>query len=237
MKRRYALILAGLMLGGCDSPDKSWQLAERDDTAAAYLEFMAKYPDGEKADRARARLEVLKAIRAWERAEFKADERSYQDFIEKFPNSEFTATAEQRILVMRRDVDWQVALDSRNETIIAEFLERYPNAPQAEEAGELLASLQKEQPEQVVEPPPERSGDFRLQFAVFRTPAAAEIEVRRLAGLFPNSFFGPIHIETPEERGSGKLFRLLSVPMTGNEARAACDQLKQRHQDCLIINR
>ena len=237
MKQRYALILAGLMLGGCDSPDKSWQLAERDDTAAAYLEFLAKHPDGEKADRARERLEDLKAIRAWERAEFKADERSYQNFIEKFPNSEFAATAEQRILVMRRDVDWQVALNSLDETIIAEFLEHYPNAPQAEEAGELLAALQEEQPEQVVEPPPERSGDFRLQFAVFHTPAAAEIEIRRLAGLFPNSFFGPIHIETPEERGSGNLFRLLSVPMTGDEARAACDQLKERHQDCLIINR
>ena len=113
MKRRYALILAGLMLGGCDSPDKSWQLAERDDTPAAYLEFLAKYPDGEKADQARTRLEVLKAIRAWERAEFKADERSYQNFIKKFPSSEFAATAEQRILVMRREVDWQVALDSR----------------------------------------------------------------------------------------------------------------------------
>ena len=68
-------------------------------------------------------------------------------------------------------------------------------------------------------------------------PDAAESEVRRLATLFPDTFFGPIRIETPQERGSGKLFRLLSVPMTGEEARGVCDQLKKRRQDCLIINR
>jgi len=237
MTRKFALILICLTLGACDNPDKAWQLAERDDSPTAYLEFLAKYPDGERAEQARARIEALKLMRAWERAEFKADESGYRDFIDKYPDSELVAKAEDRILTMQRDADWQVVLDDGSVEIIVAFLERYPNAPQAQEAENLLAELTVEPEELVVEPPPERDGDFRLQLAVFRTPAAADSEVRRLTNLFPDTFFGPIHIETPAERGSGKLFRLLSVPMTGEEARAACDDLKKRRQDCLIINR
>jgi hypothetical protein len=234
MTRRYTLILAGLILSACGNPDKAWQVAERDDTPTAYLEFLAKYPDGETADRARARIDALKVIRAWERAEFKADQSDYQDFIDKYPDSEFVSEAKDRILTMQRDADWQVVLDTRSDVVIAAFLERYPEAPQAEEARELLAALQVDQ---VEEPPPERDGNFRLQLAVFRTPVSAESEVRRLSAMFPDTFLGPIHIETPQERGSGKLFRLLSVPMTREEARRACDRLKKRRQECMIINR
>lgn len=232
--RGYALILASLILAACDNPDKAWQLAERDDTPTAYLEFLAKYPDDAKADQARARIETLKVIHAWERAEFKGAENDYRDFIEKFPDSDFVATAEERILTMQRDADWQVVRDTDSDVVVVAFLERYPDAPQAEEARELLTALQADQ---VEEPPPEREGSFRLQLAVFRTPAAADREASRLAKMFPDALLGPIRIETPQERGSGQLFRLLSVPMNGEEARAACNQLKKRRQECLIINR
>ena len=234
MTRLSILILATLALNACGNPEKAWQMAERDDTPTAYLEFLAKYPDGDKADVARARIEALKVIRAWERAEFKADESGYREFIEKYPDSEYAATAEDRLRTMQRDADWQVVLDTQSEAVAAAFLERYPEAPQAEEAREMLAELQVVE---IDKPPPERAGNFRLQLAVFRTPAAAETEVRRLAALFPDVLLGPIRIETPEERGSGKLFRLLSVPMSGKEARAACDELKNRRQECVIINR
>jgi len=234
MTRLYTLILAGLILGACGNPEKAWQLAERDDTPTAYLEFLAKYPDGEKANQARVRIEALKAIRAWERAEFKDNEGSYREFIEKFPDSEFVSSAEERILTMQTDADWELVLDTRSDVVVAAFIDRYPDAPQIEEARELLDELQVEE---IDEPPPERDGNFRVQLAVFRTPVGAESEVRRLVALFPDTFFGPVHIETPEERGSGRLFRLLTVPMTGDEARAVCDQLKNKRQECVIINR
>jgi hypothetical protein len=238
MTRQCFLILATLILGACSNPDKAWQQAERDDSPTAYLEFLAKYPDGETADAARARIEALKAIRAWERAEFKADENRYREFIEKFPGSEFVATAEERILTIQREADWQIVLDTRSDAVVVAFLERYPDAPQVEEARELLSTLQVVEVEvEVEEPPPERDGNFRLQLAVFRTPAAADSEVRRLVALFPDALLGPIRIETPQDRGTGKLFRLLSVPMTGEEARATCNRLKERRQDCMIINR
>jgi hypothetical protein len=209
-------------------------MAERDDTPTAYLEFLAKYPDGEQAGRARARIEELKVIRAWERTEFKADESHYREFIERFPDSKYAATAKERIRTIQRDADWQMVLETPTADAVNAFIERYPMAPQAEEARELLAELQVAK---VEEPPSERAGRFRLQLAVFRTQASAESERSRLTDLFPDTFLGPLHIETPEERGKGRLYRLLSVPMTADEARRACEELKKRHQECLMINR
>lgn len=234
MTRSRFLILAALIPGACGNPDKAWQMAERDDTPTAYLEFLAKYPDGDQADEARARIEELKVIRAWERTEFKADESHYREFIDRFPDSKYAATAKDRIRAIQRDADWQMVLDTRTAAAVDAFIERYPDAPQAAEARELLAELQVVK---VDEPPPERAGRFRLQLAVFRTQASAESERSRLTDLFPDTFLGPLHIETPEERGSGQLYRLLSVPMNADEARKACEQLKKRRQQCLIINR
>ena len=234
MTRKIFLILAALLLGACGNPEKAWQMAERDDTPTAYLEFLAKYPDGDKAEEARQRIEALKVIRAWERAEFKDDENRYREFIETFPDSEYAATAKDRLRVMERDADWQTVLETPTDVVLAAFIERYPDAPQGDEARELLAELKVEV---VEEPPPERVGDFRLQLAVFRTQASAENEVERLLALFPDTFLGPVQIETPEERGSGRLFRLISIPMSAEEARSVCEQLKTRRQECLIINR
>jgi hypothetical protein len=234
MTRQIFLILGALILVACGNPEKAWQMAERDDTPTAYLEFLAKYPDGEQAELARERIEALKVIRAWERAEFKADESGYRNFIEKFPDSDYVAAAEDRLLAIQREEDWQIALETRTDVSITTFIERYPDAPQVEEARVLLAELQTEV---IEEPPPERAGNFRLQLAVFRTPESAEMESIRLVDLFPDTFLGPLHIETPEERGSGRIYRLLSVPMNAEEARTVCEQLQKKRQECLIINR
>ena len=51
-----------LMLAACGNQEKSWELAEREDTNQGYLEFLAKYPVGEYDDRARLRMEELKEM-------------------------------------------------------------------------------------------------------------------------------------------------------------------------------
>ena len=112
---------------------------------------------------------------------------------------------------------------------------RVPDAPQAWEAEQLLATLTPEEPEPPA-PPPERPGNFRLQLGAFRTVAAAETEVRRLAPLFENILPGPVRIVTPVEN-RGSFFLLQSAPVNGQEADAACRALRDAGQDCLRINR
>jgi hypothetical protein len=234
MGRLTISLLTVLLLSACGNDDKAWQMAGRDDTPTAYLEFLAKYPESAHASQARARMEDLKEIKAWERAEFKNNEAGYQSFIEKYPESEYVASAETHLAEFQRDAEWVAAQDADSIELVAEFLSRYPDAPQAEEAKELLLTLEKIR---AAEEPTERAGDFRVQLAAFRTAKAADIEVRRLVELFPEALLGPVRIETPDKDGGSSMFLLKSVPMTWAEAQATCTTLEKLQQVCLIINK
>ncbi|MGI9341610.1 MAG: SPOR domain-containing protein [Gammaproteobacteria bacterium] len=239
MRNPAAIFIALVLLSGCADPQKDWELASRDDSPEALLEFLAKHPDSEQAELARQRIGELKVIRAWERAEFKATEEAYAGFVDKYPDSEFVTQAQMRIADIERDRQWVLVADAGTGNALREFLANYPDAPQAEEAQALLVEVElAEQAALAAATPKERPGAFRLQLAAFRTPASAEQEVRRLVELFPNELLGPVRIETPAERTNGSsLFLLKTVPMSGTEAREVCALLQARKQQCMVVNR
>lgn len=232
---RLCLLLFCTLLAACGSPDKAWELAEREDSNQAYLEFLAKYPDGDYADRARVRMKELKELRSWERAQFRDRIDNYQRFLEQYPNSDNAPVAVARVYELERDAAWTAASEAGDANALQTFLAVYPEAPQAWEAEQMLAALTPLEPEPV-QPPPERPGNFRLQLGAFRTAAAAEQEVRRLAPLFSNVLPGPVRIVTPTEIG-GRFFLLQTVPLSGAEASEACTALQAAGQACFRINR
>lgn len=234
MNRRALLLLAGVLIAGCANPEKDWELAARDDSPETYLEFLAKHPDSEQADAARARIQELKVIRAWERAEFKDSEDAYTNFVQKHPDSEFVAEATERIDTMQRTRQWAFVTETGTAEALTGFISTYPDAPQREEAEALLAEIRLTEE---AAKPKERPGAFRLQLAAFRTAEAAEAELRRLVDIFPTELLGPVRIATPAEQGNGSLFLLKTVPMSGEEARDICALLKSRKQQCMIINK
>lgn len=234
MKYRFIVFFVSLILLSCASPEKDWQLAERDDSQNAYLEFLAKHPDSEFAEQARRRINELKVLHAWERAEFKDTLDAYEAFISKYDDSEFVADARERVREIQRDDHWERIQTNDDKTAIEAFLEEYPDAPQQEEARSILTTIAEAEE---AARPKERPGNFRLQLAAFRTAAAAEQELRRLVTLAPEILIGPVRIETPNQGNEGNMFLLKSVPMTGAEARDACAALKNIGQSCLIINR
>ena len=227
-------VLCALVLAACSNPEKDWEIAQRDDTPEAYLEFLARHPNTEYLEQARARVAELKVLRAWERAEFRDSENGYQDFLERFPESEQADAARQKLVEIERDAIWATLEDAESSEVVKAFIRDYPDAPQFAEAQTLLASLlENETPKPPAEPP----GDFRLQLGAFRTAIAAESEVRRLVGLFPDTLAGPVRIEAPTAGGKTRLFLLKTVPMTLAEARTRCDDLKRYGQTCLVIER
>jgi len=227
--RWLTVLIAALSLGACTSPEGAWELAEREDSEAAYLEFLARYPRGELADRARARITELKELRAWERAEFRDQAYKYRQFLEDYPASRFADAARNRIRELERDEAWQNARSDGSERALKAFLEQYPDAPQAAEASEQLRALAATA---TAAKPRERAGDYRVQLGAFRTPGAADTEVRRLTALFPALLPGPIRIEQ-----SGRFFVLRSAPLTREEAETACRTLSRARQNCLILSR
>lgn len=238
MKARSTLFFLCLLLCACASPEKDWQLASRDDSPNAYLEFLAKHPNSEFADQARQRIEELRVIRAWERAEFKDTLAAYQAFIEKFSDSEYTPEARERIDGFLRDARWDEIRDGRDRTAFEAFIAKYPAAPQLADAQLALNAIIEA--EAAAQPAPplvrERTGDFRLQLAAFRSIAAAERELRRLVALAPDVLTEPVRLETPEQHGGSK-YLLKTVPMSWSEAQDACTALKRLGQDCIVINR
>lgn len=234
MKSRFILFFAALVLVSCASPEKDWQLAERDDSQNAYLEFLAKHPSSKFAERARSRIDELKVIRSWERAEFKETVTAYEAFIEKYADSEYAASAREKVRVIRRDERWEGLSADPGVESIEEFLAAYPDAPQSADARSLLADLAAAKK---AAQPKERPGDFRLQLAAFKTVAAAEIELRRLVALTTDTLIGPVLIETPDSAAGNNMFLLKSVPMSYTEAQGACARLKELRQECLIIAR
>ncbi|HJP39593.1 MAG: SPOR domain-containing protein [Gammaproteobacteria bacterium] len=234
MKFRFIVIFVSLMLTACASPEKDWNLATRDDSQNAYLEFMAKHPNSEFVAQARIRIDELKVIRAWERAEFKKTLTAYQAFNDKYADSEYAATAKQRIHRIQRDEHWERILEDTNKAAVEIFVKTYPEAPQIPEAQLMLTAFAEA--EQAARPK-ERAGNFRLQLAAFRTIAAAEHELRRLVLIAPEILLGPVLIEAPQPDSKRGMFLLKSVPMTGVEARNTCTALKNIKQDCFIINR
>lgn len=239
MRLAAVILLGASLLAGCADPQKDWELAARDDSTEAYLQFLAMHPDAEEADLARERIEQLKVVRAWERAEFKDSEEAYADFIERFPGSEFVEQAETRVAAFERDRRWELISDAPSSDALEGFIADYPQAPQRVDAEALLEEIRAaELAAAEAATPKERPGAFRLQLAAFRTASAAEKELRRLVAMFPDELLGPVRIETPADRNndSGR-FLLKTVPMSRDEADAVCDLLKRRQQQCLIINR
>ena len=236
MHIRYLVIFLCLTLSACANPDKDWQLAERDDSQNAYLEFLAKHPDSEFAEPARQRIDELKVTRNWERATFRDSANAYTAFISKHPDSEFVTQAQIRVQEIQRDERWDNINNRDDKKAINAFLSDYPDAPQTEEALKKLAEIEAE--EEAVKQasrPKERDGKFRLQLAAFKTVRAAEKELRRITTLAPETLMGPVRLVPPEQTNG--LFVLRSVPMTWQEANEACASLKRMSQDCLIINR
>lgn len=233
MKPRILIFSLCLALAACANPDKDWQLASRDDSRNAYLEFLAKHPDSDFADQARLRLNELKVINAWERAEFKNTLAGYDMFLDKHSDSEFADTARQRAREIQREAFWESVTGTEDKVALEAFIAEYPGAPQIEDARTQLALILAAEE---TARPKERPGNFRVQLAAFKTAASAELELRRLVELAPELLLGPVIIESPEP-GSRGMFILKSVPMTGSEARSACAGLKARGQDCLMINR
>lgn len=228
------VIVLAVLLVGCSSAEKDWNIAQRDDTPEAYLEFLAKHPDSEYVELAKQSVAEVKVKRAWERAEFRDSEIGYRDFTDRFPDSEQAALAQARLDEIERDVVWAAARKADSAEVLAAFIRDYPDAPQREDAEILLASMVSQEPAAAPAEPP---GDYRVQLGAFRTPEAAESELRRLADLFPDTIGGPIRLEAPVPGGTTRLFKLKTVPMDLAGARNVCATLKSYGQTCLVIER
>ena len=124
------LLLALLLLLTASCESTHYGTALREDSAEAYLRFLARYPEGEHSEEARKRLERL---RYWEAR--RADRPlAYNQYLQRYPNGTFAEACRKRLagLALGR---------ARTPADLELILERYPETEQAREAERRLPRL------------------------------------------------------------------------------------------------
>src|SRR5450631_4745844 len=89
-----ALVLA---LSGCSRQQSDWQKTREGNTAEAYEQFLKKYPSGEFAAQAQARVKELYEERDWQKARDADTPEAYQAFLKQYPEGKWTEEARIRV--------------------------------------------------------------------------------------------------------------------------------------------
>src|SRR5579863_6105969 len=86
-----------LGIGGCSRQQSDWQKTRETNTADAYEQFLKKYPSGEFAPQAEARVKELYEERDWQKARDADTPEAYQAFLKQYPEGKWTEEARIRV--------------------------------------------------------------------------------------------------------------------------------------------
>jgi hypothetical protein len=91
-------VLAFVAAAGCSRQESAWQHAERERSAAAYEEYLERFPAGAHAGQARAGLLELQEAAAWARAERLHTPESWQRYLAEWPGGAHAAEAREALV-------------------------------------------------------------------------------------------------------------------------------------------
>lgn len=147
MKHRVHLAALCALIAGCSDPQGDWESARKADTQPAYDAFLAEYPQGEYAERARARLEEMEREEAWDAAQSEGLAKSYAAFLNQYPDGAHSEEAMQRRTRLEREGEWKRLSRQGEVTLprLREFVASYPDGREADRARTMIASLEEQE--------------------------------------------------------------------------------------------
>ena len=219
MNRSWLVLAAALTavaaVSACSSPEADWQKASAQGSVAAYQDFLTRHPSDAHAAEARSRIASLQDEQAWSQARDLNTMASLQQYLQQEPNGSHAQEAHERITALERAAAWRAVQSEGTPAALQGFLQQYPQGPEAEQAR---AELQK-------------LNGYRVQLGAFRSSKAAERTRSQLASRYGKL----LHEVVVLPSGTDKLNRVSSTPMTQDEARAACAQLKKSRVHCEVV--
>ncbi|HEY6621468.1 MAG TPA: SPOR domain-containing protein, partial [Steroidobacteraceae bacterium] len=90
-------ITFALVLSGCSRQQSDWEKTRAANTTDAYELFLKKYPTGEFAPQAQARVKELYEERDWQKARDTDTLEGYQAFLKQYPEGKWTEEARIRV--------------------------------------------------------------------------------------------------------------------------------------------
>jgi hypothetical protein len=159
-----------VLIAGCSTMQSRWETTESADTIVAYEEFLKEYPDGNLADRARARRKELREQRDWREAEALHTEAAYEDYIRNYPQGRYHDDARVRLETLapqkpknapvmsteaflkthprgvfvdeaREKLNFEQAVQVNTISAYEGFLKRYPSGKRAEDVRRRMDKL------------------------------------------------------------------------------------------------
>src|ERR1019366_1834439 len=237
-----------LAFSGCSRQQSDWQKTRETNTADAYEQFLKKYPSGEFAAQAQARVKELYEERDWQKARDADTPEAYQAFLKQYPEGKWTEEARIRV---------------ENFTLAQAPSGSAAPAPAGTEPGATAASptpgtgatetAPPPSPEAAKQPVPSdtspsapsvaatqprkaSSGPYRVQLGAFKSGAeAAKKRWTRLQRDYPSLLAGLSSTVVPKKTATGSLYRLQAIGLTEKHAREVCSALKAKSQPCMVV--
>ena len=215
------LIVPGILwctvvLSACGSAKYEWSQASNLNTVAAYQVFLSKYPNDTHAADANNRISELKDAQAWNAAQAASSVEGYQQYLTAEPSGTHAQAAQEEIMTRERVAAWRTT--QMNETVqsLQNFLQKYPAGAEADAARDRLKMLT----------------GYRAELGTAHTRQLAERERDTLAKRFGKNFQQVVVLE-PDANSHD--YRITSVPMSKEDANAACATVKQSGRSCEVI--
>jgi cell division protein FtsN len=237
-----------LVLGicGCSRQQSDWEKTRAANTTDSYEQFLKKYPNGEFAAQAQARVKELYEEHDWQKARDADTQEAYQAFLKQYPEGKWTEEARIRV------ENFTLAQAPSNATPAgAESANTLGNpapggaaasgappgpAPGPTSPPAAAAKTPPVAPPAKISKPAEASASYGIQLGAFKSSAAAAN--KRWAHLekeYPKLLAGLSPTVSPKKTASGTLYRLQGSGLTEKQARAICKALKAKSQACVVI--
>jgi cell division protein FtsN len=253
MNKAVIGLSVALLLGvaGCSRQQSDWEKTRAANTTDSYEQFIKKYPSGEFAAQAQARVKELYEERDWQKARDADTQEAYQAFLKQYPEGKWTEEARIRV------ENFTLAQAPSSATPAGAETANTPGNPPAgnSNAPSPAANAPAPAPASPAKPPaaaPVRApaptvspakaanpaaGSYGIQLGAFKS--SADTASKRWAHLdkaYPKLLAGLSPTVAPKKSASGTLYRLQVAGLTEKHARAICKSLTAQSQACVLIH-
>ena len=210
-----ALVCAAAALSGCNPmADGDWHKATLANTIASYQTFLQEHPHNKHADNARGRILALRDEQAWSAALASNTIAAYDGYLKAWSGGVHVSDVPYQITALQRAAAWKTLQNDPSAASLQAFLEVYPQGRESNEARAQLKHF------------------YHLQLADSRSAAAAERKRAELKRRFAKELSD---IEVVAAGAAGKMYQVISGPMSQAAANSACATLERAHQACKSV--
>jgi cell division septation protein DedD len=259
------VLIAALLASGCSRQQSDWQKTRETNTADAYEQFLKKYPGGEFAPQAQARVKELYEERDWQKARDADTPEAYQAFLKQYPEGKWTEEARIRVENFTLAQAPGPGQPGVGQPGISTAGAATPGAASGQSAVAAPPSTMTESgaasttgspPSEPSEAPPsvaavpsgishstsaaggaaKSGGAYRVQLGAFKSGAdAANQRWAHLRKAYPTVFAGMTSKVVPLKTADGNLYRLQTTGLSEKQARKVCSALKAKSEACIVV--